>query len=66
MRSVSALIEKKRDGLALEDDEIRFLLESYVNGDMPDYQMAALAMAICIRGISAEETTALTMGMLQS
>jgi pyrimidine-nucleoside phosphorylase len=66
MRSVPALIEKNRDGLALEDDEIRFLLESYVNGDMPDYQMAALAMAICIRGMSADETTALTMGMLQS
>ncbi|MDA0810838.1 MAG: thymidine phosphorylase [Verrucomicrobia bacterium] len=66
MKSVPALIEKKRDGLVLEDDEIRFLLESYVIGDTPDYQMAALAMAICIRGMNADETTALTMGMLQS
>ncbi|MEZ5325451.1 MAG: thymidine phosphorylase [Verrucomicrobiales bacterium] len=66
MRSVPALIEKKRDGLRLEEDEIRFLISGYVSGDVPDYQMAALAMAICIRGMDAEETTAMTMGMLQS
>lgn len=66
MRSVPALIEKKRDGLRLTDEEIGCLIAAYVSGDVPDYQMAAMAMAICIRGMDGDETAALTASMLNS
>jgi pyrimidine-nucleoside phosphorylase len=60
------LIAKKRDGLPLARDEIHALVAGYVRGDVPDYQMAALAMAILLRGMSHEETAALTEAMLAS
>ncbi|MCX6997894.1 MAG: thymidine phosphorylase, partial [Kiritimatiellaeota bacterium] len=60
------IIEKKRDGAALTADEIREFIEGYTRGTIPDYQMAALAMAIYFRGLSADETVALTEAMLRS
>ncbi|GIQ62205.1 hypothetical protein PACILC2_07730 [Paenibacillus cisolokensis] len=45
MRMVD-LIAKKRDGLELTTDEIRFMIDGYTKGDIPDYQMSAMAMAI--------------------
>ena len=60
------IIEKKRDGQALSAEEIRFFIEGYTCGDIPDYQMAALAMAIFFRGMNAEETATLTDTMLHS
>jgi pyrimidine-nucleoside phosphorylase len=63
---IPSLIERKRDGAALTTDEIRALIGGYVRGDVPDYQMAALAMAVFFRGMDDAETTALTMEMRDS
>ncbi|MBB6175444.1 pyrimidine-nucleoside phosphorylase [Anoxybacillus tengchongensis] len=65
MRMVD-LIEKKRDGHALTKEEIQFMIEGYTKGDIPDYQMSALAMAIFFRGMNEEETAELTMAMVHS
>ncbi len=61
-----SLLERKRDGGALTADEIAGLVRGYVRGDVPDYQMAAWAMAVFFRGMNDDETTALTMGMRDS
>ena len=63
---IPTLIEKKRDGGNLSADEISALVAGYVRGDVPAYQMAALAMAVFFRGMNDDETTALTMGMRDS
>jgi len=63
---VPSLIEKKRDGGTLTAEEIRALVGGYVRGEVPDYQMAALAMAVFFRGMDDRETTALTMEMRDS
>lgn len=65
MRAVDIII-KKRDGDRLGEDEIKWLIDNYVNGNIPDYQMAAWAMAVVLRGMDAEETTALTLAMAES
>jgi pyrimidine-nucleoside phosphorylase len=65
MRAVD-IIARKRDGLALTRDEISFIVRGYTSGDVPDYQMAALLMAIYLRGMGPEETGALTEEMLYS
>ncbi|HEY8909769.1 MAG TPA: pyrimidine-nucleoside phosphorylase [Desulfosporosinus sp.] len=65
MRMVD-LIEKKREGEPLSTEEIRFIIQGYVHEDIPDYQMAAWAMAVFFRGMSLEETAALTLSMAQS
>ncbi len=54
------LIAKKRDGHELTPGEIADLIAGYTNGDVPDYQMAAWAMAVYLRGMTTEETAALT------
>jgi len=64
--NVSALIEKKRDGHALTEEEIRFLIDGFTRGDIPDYQMAAMNMAILFRGMSFDETMWLTRAMMDS
>ena len=61
-----SLIERKRDGGALTAEEIAWLVRGYVSGEVPDYQMAALAMAVFFRGMSDAETTELTMEMRDS
>ena len=60
------IIKKKRDGLALSDAEIRFFIDGYVKGEIPDYQAAALCMAIWYRGMTVEETTTLTLAIRDS
>jgi len=60
------LIRKKRDGFSLDRDEWSFLIRSFCDGSVTDAQMAAMAMAICIRGLTPEETTCLTNEMLGS
>ncbi len=66
MLPIPRLIERKRDGLALEGGEWRALIEGYVAGEVPDYQMSALAMAVVWRGLAPEELAALTEAMLRS
>lgn len=65
MRMVD-IIEKKRDGKVLNDNEIRFFIEGYSKNEIPDYQMSALAMAILFRGMNKEEIAALTDAMEHS
>lgn len=60
------LIERKRDGGRIEPGEWRALMNAYAAGHIPDYQMAALAMAVFLRGLDREETSALTDAMLRS
>ena len=60
------IIERKRDGGALADAEIREWIARFADGRLPDYQMAALAMAVYFRGMSPEETLALTDAMMRS
>ena len=60
------VIEKKRDGGVLEADDIRAFIEGYTTGVIPDYQMAALAMASFFQGMTPEETAALTDAMMRS
>ncbi|MFX4025243.1 pyrimidine-nucleoside phosphorylase, partial [Streptococcus suis] len=58
------LIQKKRDGLELSSEEIKRLIDGYVAGTVPDYQMSALAMAIYFKGMSTSEISDLTMSMV--
>ena len=61
-----SLIEAKRDGLPLTDAHIRATVAAYTAGEIPDYQMAAFLMAVFFRGLSTEETRALTLAMRDS
>src|SRR2546421_876643 len=61
-----SLIEKKRDGHALTTKEINNLVEDFVVGDVPDYQMSALAMAVFFRGMTSAETHHLAEAMMRS
>ncbi|AJA41374.1 putative pyrimidine nucleoside phosphorylase [Geobacillus virus E3] len=65
MRMVD-LIAKKRDGYELSKEEIDFIIRGYTNGDIPDYQMASMLMAIYFNGMSKEEISALTNAMINS
>ena len=60
------IIRKKRDGGELADDEIRFFIDGYTKGDIPDYQAAALMMAVYYRGRTRRETVTLTQAMAHS
>ena len=63
---VKMLLDRKREGKELAADEIRELIAAYTSGDVPDYQMAAFAMAVCCRGMTDRETLALTESMRDS
>jgi pyrimidine-nucleoside phosphorylase len=63
---IPTLIERKRDGGELSPEEIRQVITAFTAGEMPDYQMSALAMAILLRGMNTQETAALTEAMLHS
>ena len=63
---VKLLLDRKREGGELAPEEIRALVDAYTRGDVPDYQMAAFAMAVCCRGMTAAETHALTDAMQHS
>ena len=65
MRAVE-VIRKKRDGLALTPEEIQAFVHSVTHGAWPEYQAAALLMAIYLRGMNAEETAHLTRAMAYS
>src|SRR5262249_40059429 len=60
------ILRKKRDGHALSANEIRAFVQGAVSGDWPSYQVSALLMAIVLRGMTAEETAALTREMVDS
>ena len=60
------LIEKKRDGQEFTQEEIRYIIDSTLDGEMPQHQLAALAMAIYFSGMSAQETADLTEEMMLS
>ncbi|MBP0989578.1 MAG: thymidine phosphorylase [Oscillospiraceae bacterium] len=63
---MSDIIQKKRDGLPLSDREIKFFIDGYTSGEIPDYQASALCMAIYFRGMSDAETVTLTKCMANS
>ena len=60
------IIEKKRDGGALTDEELGFFIRGYVDGSIPDYQASALLMSVFFKGMNAHETATLTMDMARS
>ena len=60
------LIHKKKRGEVLSQSEIKFFIDGYVAGDIPDYQISALLMAICFKGMNKQETTDLTLAMVAS
>lgn len=60
------LIVKKREKQKLSAEEIKFMIDGYTAGDIPDYQMSAMLMAILLNGMDGEETLNLTMSMMQS
>lgn len=64
--SFSYLIEKKRDGGEFTEDEIRYVVDSILDKEMPEFQMAALAMAIFFQGMSAQETAVFAEEMMLS
>jgi len=63
---IPTLIERKRDGAELSASEISALIDGFTRGEIPDYQMSALAMAIFFRGMTPNETQNLTAAMMQS
>ncbi len=65
MRMVD-IISKKRDGYALTKEEIDFVIQGYTHGEIPDYQMSALAMAIYFQDMNDQERADLTMAMVNS
>ena len=65
MRAVD-LIQKKRDGQELTATEIKWLVEGYVAGTVPDYQMSAFAMAVYFKGMTTREISDLTMNMVKT
>ncbi len=65
MRAID-IIAKTRDKKPLTDAEMKFWIEGYTRGDIPDYQAAAWCMAVVLNGLTDEEATALTLNMAQS
>ncbi len=65
MRAVDIII-KKRDHGELSQEEINFFVQGFVNGEIPDYQVSAWAMAIMLNGMTPQETTDLTLAMVHS
>jgi len=64
--NVYNILEKKKNNLELTNEEIEFIVNGYTNGSIPDYQMSALLMAICINGMSDNEIFSLTKSMTDS
>ena len=66
MITAKLILDKKREGYALGSAEIREFIDGFTKGEIPDYQMSALAMAICCRGMTDRETADLTDAMMRS
>ncbi len=64
--NTAKLIRDKRDGRELPDEQINDLIQGYAEGNVPDYQMGAFAMAVFFQGMTAAETTVLTRAMIES
>lgn len=64
--NIIEMIDKKRMGKELSEQEINFFIEGYTKGEITDYQAAALLMAICINGMNEDEILAMTMAMANS
>ena len=64
--NIVEIIEKKKRGNTLTSDEIKYAVNGLLDGTVKDYQMSSLLMAICLKGMNAEETTELTMAMRDS
>ena len=64
--NILEIIEKKRDSKKLNKEEIEYFINAYTNGEITDYQAAALIMAIYINGMDEEETTNLSFAMAHS
>ena len=64
--NILSIIDKKRRGLSLKKEQIKFFVDGYVDGSIPDYQMSALLMAITINGMNKQETFDLTEAMFLS
>ena len=60
------IINKKRNCEVLSDEEIKFFIEGYTKEEIPDYQAAALVMAICINGMNSDEILSMTTAMANS
>lgn len=60
------LIQIKKNGEELSEEQIHQMIEGYTRGEIPDYQMSAFLMAVCFTGMSIQETTALTLAMAKS
>ena len=60
------IISRKKKGERLSREEIRFVAEGYTKGEIPDYQVSALLMAICFQGMDEQETLELTLAMRDS
>ena len=60
------IIEKKKKGLALSTEEIKFVIDGYVKDEIPDYQISSLLMAIVLKGMDKRETADLTTAMIES
>ncbi|WP_028783105.1 pyrimidine-nucleoside phosphorylase [Thalassobacillus devorans] len=65
MRMVD-VIQKKRNGMELNEEEIKFFVKGYTKGEIPDYQASALTMAIYFKGMTEKETATLTQAMVDS
>src|SRR5438552_17782853 len=65
MRTVD-LIHRKRDGEELSPEEIKYFVDGYTRGDIPDYQISAFLMAVFFSGMSDREVSALTESMMHS
>lgn len=66
MTPVKIILDRKREGLSIGSAEIRGLVDGFVKGEVPDYQMSAFAMAVCCRGMTERETADLTDAMMRS
>lgn len=64
--NVAQIISRKRDGHSLDEQEIEYLIQGYARDEVPDYQMAAFAMAVYFQGMSTSETATLTRQMVDS
>lgn len=60
------LIEKKQENKILTKEEVRWMIEGFTNGDIPDYQMSAMLMAIYFKGLTEEELSEMTLAMVES